>query len=89
MEEHEAKIEDWWETGSLDTIDNFYQWLCIDQLKLCCPQGTFGKNCRQCQRGDNGQICSGNGECDVHIIKSLWFDFFCIYMYIGRWYTNG
>lgn len=64
IEKNEEEIEEWWKSGSSESIDDFYRWLCIDRLQLCCPKGTFGKNCRQCQRGDNGQVCSGDGECD-------------------------
>ena len=58
-------IEEWYQATSPASIDQFYSWLCIDTGKVCCPEGTFGKNCRRCQYGDNGRVCSGNGNCDV------------------------
>jgi hypothetical protein len=51
--------------STTESLEDFYQWLCIDTAKVCCPKGTFGKNCRRCQYGDNGVVCSGNGDCDV------------------------
>lgn len=65
LEKYEEPIEEWYQTSSPESLENFYQWLCIDTAKVCCPEGTFGKNCRRCQYGDNGRVCSGNGVCDV------------------------
>jgi len=64
LEKYEDIIEDWYQNSSPLTLDQFDQWFCIDTAKVCCPEGTFGKNCRRCQYGDNGRICSGNGHCD-------------------------
>ncbi|CAF1073162.1 unnamed protein product [Adineta ricciae] len=64
LEKYEDLIEEWYRTSLLETIDTFTKWLCIDTAKVCCPQGTFGKNCRRCHHGDNGLLCSGNGLCD-------------------------
>ncbi|CAF3396759.1 unnamed protein product [Rotaria sp. Silwood1] len=64
LEKYEDQIEEWYQTSSPDLIDNFYEWLCIDTAKVCCPEGTFGKNCRRCHYGDNKLVCSGNGNCD-------------------------
>jgi len=64
LEKYEDQIEEWYQTSSPQSLDNFYQWLCIDTAKVCCPQGTFGKNCRRCQYGDNERVCSDNGNCD-------------------------
>ena len=65
LEKYEDLIEEWYQTSLLETIDTFTKWLCVDTAKVCCPQGTFGKNCRRCHHGDNGLLCSGNGVCDV------------------------
>ncbi|CAF0956634.1 unnamed protein product [Adineta steineri] len=64
LEKYEDEIEEWYRTSSSTEIDKFFQWLCIDTAKVCCPDGTFGKNCRRCQYGDNGRVCSGNGNCE-------------------------
>ncbi|CAF5068329.1 unnamed protein product, partial [Rotaria sp. Silwood1] len=64
LEKYEDQIEEWYQTSSPDLIDNFYEWLCIDTAKVCCPEGTFGKNCRRCHYGDNKLVCSGNGNCN-------------------------
>lgn len=40
------------------------EWLCVDQLQVCCPENHFGPGCQACsQLGKNGKLCSGNGKC--------------------------
>ena len=40
------------------------QWLCIEQLAVCCPVGTYGPECKPCQIiNDEKVVCSGNGKC--------------------------
>ena len=78
MEKYEDTIEDWYQTQPATSIKEFYQWLCIDTAKVCCPAGTFGKNCRRCHYGDNELICSGRGKCDVRLSNyenenKIWF----------------
>ncbi|CAF1570743.1 unnamed protein product [Rotaria magnacalcarata] len=64
LEKYEDQIEEWYQSSSSNLIDDFYKWFCLDTTKVCCPEGTFGKNCRRCPYGDNGRVCSGNGNCD-------------------------
>lgn len=58
-EEHEHDIEYWWKHQ--DEHPNFFQWLCIDTLKVCCPPNYYGKDCSPCSDCSNNGICKGNG----------------------------
>ncbi len=40
------------------------QLVCIDSLKVCCADGTFGKDCKPCPGLVDGQACSAHGRCD-------------------------
>lgn len=39
-----------------------YKEVCIEQTKLCCPKGKFGKTCKSCPGGTKTP-CNGHGEC--------------------------
>jgi len=61
--EWEELIEEWWATNP-DTRQPLRQWLCVDQLKVCCEGETYGPDCKPCSVfGENGKLCSGNGKC--------------------------
>ncbi|XP_046554022.1 protein disulfide isomerase Creld2-like isoform X1 [Haliotis rubra] len=64
LEEYEDRIEAFWfkEFAKKDNYD-FHQWLCIDNIKACCPENTFGPECKPCP-GDPNRPCSGTGYCD-------------------------
>ncbi|ESO87534.1 hypothetical protein LOTGIDRAFT_75888, partial [Lottia gigantea] len=64
LEEHEELVEKYWfeEFGKKDNLD-IYKWLCIEQIKACCPENTYGPNCIPCTGGAQ-RPCSGNGNCD-------------------------
>ena len=43
---------------------NLKNWLCIENLEVCCEDLHYGPNCLPCEkRAENGKICSGNGKC--------------------------
>uniref|UniRef100_A0A8R1IJ37 EGF-like domain-containing protein n=1 Tax=Caenorhabditis japonica TaxID=281687 RepID=A0A8R1IJ37_CAEJA len=56
-----------------ETIEEFYYnqqhnnmsiWLCVEQLKLCCPHGHYGKTCEKCPGLYEGSdACFGKGSC--------------------------
>eukprot|EP01147_Barroeca_monosierra_P003829 gene3829-6339_t len=46
-----------------ETADALRRWLCVEQHQLCCPKGTFGKDCKPC-RGGSTNPCSGHGDCN-------------------------
>ncbi|XP_053809988.1 protein disulfide isomerase CRELD1 isoform X1 [Vidua macroura] len=62
LERSEEHVEQWWFHEQQQHPD-FFQWLCVDRLMLCCPPGTYGPDCRSCAGGPR-QPCSGNGRCD-------------------------
>ncbi|XP_078595179.1 protein disulfide isomerase CRELD2-like isoform X3 [Branchiostoma floridae x Branchiostoma japonicum] len=62
VEEHEELLEEWWQKDE-SPHDNLYKWLCIDHVKTCCPNNTWGPGCRDCPIGRE-KVCSGHGKCD-------------------------
>ncbi|XP_075370545.1 protein disulfide isomerase CRELD1 isoform X2 [Mycteria americana] len=62
LERSEEHVEQWWFHERQQHPD-FFRWLCVDRLALCCPPGTYGPDCRPCAGGPQ-QPCSGNGRCD-------------------------
>lgn len=61
--EWEELLETWWSLEP-DTRPELRQWLCVEQLKVCCETDTFGPDCKPCSVvGENGKVCSGNGKC--------------------------
>ena len=62
-QEWEDDLEEWWRLTDRDQRP-LRQWLCVEQLKVCCPEGTYGPDCKECRVKDaQGRICSGNGKC--------------------------
>ncbi|XP_065179144.1 cysteine-rich with EGF-like domain protein 2 [Sycon ciliatum] len=62
IEEHEELVETWWFENQKKHPD-LQLWLCIQNIKVCCPEGTFGKKCAECP-GGSSTPCSGQGTCD-------------------------
>lgn len=60
-EKAEEFIEQWWSQDPEES-DDLYTYICIDNLKTCCPRFHYGKNCTPCP-GDHENLCSGNGKC--------------------------
>ncbi|KAH8329125.1 hypothetical protein KR074_004083 [Drosophila pseudoananassae] len=54
--EHETLIEDWF-THKQGEQPDIHVWLCVEQLRVCCPPDTYGPNCEPCAD------CNGNGKC--------------------------
>lgn len=59
----ENEIEEWWFKiqHSKAKDSDLYTWLCIDNLKKCCPLDHYGVNCKSCPGYPNA--CFGNGNC--------------------------
>lgn len=56
----ESELEDWWFKRQT-TEPDLVQFLCIDKMKVCCPDGFYGPDCVKCTDcGGNGK-CKGNG----------------------------
>ncbi|XP_036376212.1 cysteine-rich with EGF-like domain protein 2 [Megalops cyprinoides] len=62
VEEHEEHFETWWFRRRAKHPDIF-KWFCINTIKACCPNGTFGLDCNACVGGSE-RPCHGNGACD-------------------------
>ncbi|GBP08315.1 Cysteine-rich with EGF-like domain protein 2 [Eumeta japonica] len=60
-EKAEEYIEKWWAQNPDNSADLF-EFICIEQLELCCPKHHYGKQCSPCL-GDLENICNGNGKC--------------------------
>lgn len=60
-EQYDSIIEDWWFNYQLKE-ENLFQFLCIDNIKICCPDLHYGPNCLPCL-GYPDQVCSNNGKC--------------------------
>ncbi|KAM3926907.1 protein disulfide isomerase CRELD2 [Leptodactylus fuscus] len=61
VEEHEEQIEKWWFKLRKKSPD-LLKWLCIETIKVCCPPGTYGRDCLACLGGSE-RPCHGNGFC--------------------------
>ncbi|CAI4228000.1 unnamed protein product [Auanema sp. JU1783] len=56
-----------------ETVESYYYnhqdfnmsgWLCVEQLKICCPDGHFGTECTKCPGLEVGAFaCFGHGKC--------------------------
>uniref|UniRef100_A0A1B0DDL6 protein disulfide-isomerase n=1 Tax=Phlebotomus papatasi TaxID=29031 RepID=A0A1B0DDL6_PHLPP len=55
-EDSEQILENWWFKHQNEEPDLF-KFLCIGELKVCCPDHHFGPNCDPCSD------CHGNGQC--------------------------
>ncbi|MEE6502368.1 hypothetical protein FKM82_004494 [Ascaphus truei] len=62
LEQNEEHLETWWFKRQ-NLHPDLFQWLCMDTLMLCCPNGTFGPDCLSCPGGSE-KPCEGNGKCD-------------------------
>ncbi|XP_052679754.1 cysteine-rich with EGF-like domain protein 2-B isoform X1 [Crassostrea angulata] len=64
VEEHEELVEKYWHSDfAKNKGTDFFMWLCIDNVKVCCPENTYGPNCKSCPGGTKSP-CNGNGKCD-------------------------
>ncbi|XP_041860857.1 protein disulfide isomerase Creld1 [Melanotaenia boesemani] len=62
LEQIEDQVETWWFHRQQEAPDLF-EWLCIEELRLCCPAGRFGPDCKECPSGPGG-VCGGLGRCE-------------------------
>ncbi|KAK2851604.1 hypothetical protein Q5P01_007880 [Channa striata] len=62
LEQIEDQVETWWFHRQQEAPD-LYEWLCIEELRLCCPPGHFGPDCKECPTGPGG-VCGGLGRCE-------------------------
>uniref|UniRef100_A0A8C1AJT3 protein disulfide-isomerase n=1 Tax=Cyprinus carpio carpio TaxID=630221 RepID=A0A8C1AJT3_CYPCA len=62
LEQIEDQVETWWFHRQQEAPDLF-DWLCIEELRLCCPPGHYGPECAECPSGPGG-VCGGLGRCE-------------------------
>lgn len=62
-EEAEQALEQWWFHEDPNSAD-IYTWLCIENLKYCCPQKHYGENCDLCPLNKKNEVCDGHGNCN-------------------------
>ncbi|XP_063218653.1 protein disulfide isomerase crld-1 [Bacillus rossius redtenbacheri] len=60
-EENEHVLEDWFFHKQLEEPD-VLNYLCINTLKVCCPDGTYGVECKPCP-GFPENVCNKCGKC--------------------------
>jgi len=61
VEQHEEKIEEFW-FNKHSEFSELQNYLCIKEIKVCCPPGKYGKKCKDCSGGSESP-CSGKGKC--------------------------
>ena len=60
-EQYESELEDWFYEKRKKNVD-LHESLCINHLKVCCPNNTYGPNCVPCPGGIENP-CGGHGKC--------------------------
>ncbi len=61
--EWEEDLEEWWRLEER-ARQPLRQWLCVETLRVCCPEGRYGPECKECNVKDSrGRVCSGSGKC--------------------------
>ncbi|XP_048003494.1 cysteine-rich with EGF-like domain protein 2 isoform X2 [Leguminivora glycinivorella] len=55
-----AHTEHWW---LQDEPAEFFQYICIDKLEVCCPKHHYGRACQPCLRDAGGAVCGAHGRC--------------------------
>lgn len=55
---YSSVIKKWRQTGSKQS---FFDFVCIKELKLCCPRDSFGPRCTKCPECDVNKVCYGEG----------------------------
>jgi len=62
FDNNEELIKEWYYKHQSNHT-NFDEWLCLNNSFVCCPDGSFGKECTPCPTVNN-KICSGHGLCN-------------------------
>ncbi|XP_033224133.1 cysteine-rich with EGF-like domain protein 2 isoform X2 [Belonocnema kinseyi] len=60
-EELESVFETWWFKKQASHPD-LYTYVCIEEVKNCCPKDHFGQDCEKCP-GFPDKVCNNNGKC--------------------------
>lgn len=63
LDEAEEIVEEWWKNRDEKLgLKTMYKEICVEQTKLCCAKGKFGKTCKACPGGAKTP-CNSHGEC--------------------------
>ncbi|KAH9496309.1 Cysteine-rich with EGF-like domain protein 2-A [Bulinus truncatus] len=63
LEEHEELLERYWFKEFAQKKDtDLFKYFCIENMKACCPNNTYGPNCYPCSGGVE-RPCNGQGRC--------------------------
>ncbi|XP_077971172.1 cysteine-rich with EGF-like domain protein 2 isoform X2 [Styela clava] len=62
LEEKEEKIEFWYK--NLQDEKPLFDYLCVEEAQVCCPDDTFGADCEDCPKGTSDKVCFGRGKCE-------------------------
>lgn len=48
--EYEEDVEEWWKEHYSKKKDHIHllDYICINKIKVCCANGTFGEDCKPC-----------------------------------------
>lgn len=60
-EENSDLLKTWW-TEKQEKEEDVFNYVCIEEMKVCCPENHFGANCTKCE-GYPDKVCSNNGKC--------------------------
>ncbi|XP_021369294.1 cysteine-rich with EGF-like domain protein 2 isoform X1 [Mizuhopecten yessoensis] len=64
LEENEELIEKYWFSFyAKGSEEDMKMWLCVSNMKVCCPENTFGPTCLECP-GGKIRPCKDNGNCE-------------------------
>eukprot|EP01135_Chromosphaera_perkinsii_P011636 Nk52_evm19s2462 gene=Nk52_evmTU19s2462 len=71
FEQYEPDMEDWFfnHQGEVD----FFEHLCINKARMCCPSGSYGPECKSCPQGHRNESCGGKdrGDCIGDGVRGL------------------
>ncbi|XP_071043962.1 protein disulfide isomerase CRELD1 isoform X2 [Parasteatoda tepidariorum] len=59
---YEAELEEWFFNVKIREHSDLFSFLCINHIKICCPNNTYGPNCFPCPGGAE-EPCNGHGTC--------------------------
>ncbi|TNN48263.1 Cysteine-rich with EGF-like domain protein 1 [Liparis tanakae] len=63
LEQIEDQVETWWFHRQQEAPD-LSEWLCIEELRVCCPPGSFGPDCKDIDEcGTELARCAANTFC--------------------------
>ncbi|CEF60777.1 Epidermal growth factor-like domain and EGF-like calcium-binding domain and EGF-like, laminin domain and Furin-like repeat and Domain of unknown function DUF3456 domain-containing protein [Strongyloides ratti] len=88
LEKYEEEIEEWFKNEQ-DKENDMMKYFCYDKLKLCCPPGKYGSDCKECPGLlPNGTVCYGRGTCNGDGLRKGSGKCVCDEGYVGPYCNN-